>query len=362
VTARRGVEIAAVGMTTSLGLTAARTAASVRAGIARFAETSIYDDRGAPLVMALVPDDDLPPLVATLAGALSARTERMVRLVGAALREAIVGAPDTEALATGPRPDLIPLLLALPEQLPGQPAPAGAEVLAAIAAQSGLDFNLKRSRVFPSGRAGGFLALSEAIERLSSLADGYVVVGGVDSPLDDGLIDALIDEGRLRAEGVLDGFIPGEGAAFLLLAPEGTCQRRLDREPLARIDGAALGREKGHRYSAEDYLGEGLDEALRGLFAASPSASPIRTVYAGLNGESFHAKEWGIAALRHRARFAEGLRIEHPADCLGDPGAAMAPLLLALAALGIQGGYRQAPCLVWSSSDLEPRGAALLER
>ena len=60
-------------------------------------------------------------------------------------------------------------------------------------------------------------------------------------------------------------------------------------------------------------------------------------------------------------RFAENFEVEHPADCLGDAGAALGPILLGLAALGLEKGYRGSPCLVWSTSDREPRGAALLQ-
>ena len=86
----------------------------------------------------------------------------------------------------------------------------------------------------------------------------------------------------------------------------------------------------------------------------------MRCVYAGLNGEGLVAKEWGVAYLRSAERFAEGFEVEHPADCLGDAGAALGPILLGLAAIGLEKGYREGPCLVWSTSDREARGAALL--
>jgi 3-oxoacyl-[acyl-carrier-protein] synthase-1 len=49
--------------------------------------------------------------------------------------------------------------------------------------------------------------------------------------------------------------------------------------------------------------------------------------------------------------------MHHPADCLGDTGAACGPIMAGLAALGIAGGYRRSPCLVYGSSDDGPRAA-----
>ncbi len=348
--APRGAEILAVGMTTSVGMTAQTTAASVRAGVSLFRETSILDRRFNPIVMATVPDVDLPPLAAALeaAAGLTTRQMRMLRLAGAALRESLSGME---------RPDRIPVLLAAPEPHPGRPAIVEPRFLEQLAVQADVPFNIQRSRVFPRGRAAGFAALAEAIERIASGNDGYVLVGGVDSHLDLYMLGTLDLEERIRADGVFDGFIPGEGAAFLLLTSLGN-GARIGRAPVARIDGAAIADEPGHRYSEEIYRGDGLDLAFRGLFAST--AGTVQTVYAGLNGESFNAKEWGVAYMRHRERFAEDFAIEHPADCLGDTGAALGPMLVGLAAIGVMKGYRHWPCLAWSSSDQAERGAAMV--
>jgi 3-oxoacyl-[acyl-carrier-protein] synthase I len=76
-----------------------------------------------------------------------------------------------------------------------------------------------------------------------------------------------------------------------------------------------------------------------------------------MNGESHWAKEWGIGFLRNRAAFSERHGLHHPADSLGDTGAACGPILVGLAALGIRDRYRRTPCLVYGSSDRGPRAA-----
>ncbi|HWH21645.1 MAG TPA: hypothetical protein VN671_14005, partial [Solirubrobacterales bacterium] len=85
-------------------------------------------------------------------------------------------------------------------------------------------------------------------------------------------------------------------------------------------------------------------------------------VYAGLNGESHWAKGWGVSHIRNGRFFAEALRMEHPADCMGDPGAALGPIMLGLAADRQARGLDQAPTLVWCASDRGECAAALVAR
>ncbi|MFY0562875.1 beta-ketoacyl synthase N-terminal-like domain-containing protein [Archangium lansingense] len=348
-----GGEVLGVGMVSPIGLNGVSTAAAVRAGITRFRETEHLTREEEPLVMSLVADEYLPPLAEPLQDLeLLSRHERMLKLAGLALRECLSDLPWSESL---------PLFLGLPEVLPGELVPAEPlpPFLDLLAVQSGRRWD-KRSRLYAAGRAAGMVALQAALELLGSGKVPCVIVGGVDSYLDEALLALLRDENRLRAHGTYDGFIPGEGAAFLMLALAGTA-RKLKREPLAKLDVASIGKEPGHRYSREVYRGEGLAATFRDLFESAPSpAMPVRTVYAGLTGEGLHSKEWGVAYLRHQECFSEAFQLVHPADCLGDPGAALGPLMLGLAALGMRRGYRASTCLVWCSSDLESRGAALL--
>lgn len=349
--AQRGADILDVGMVSAVGLSAVLTAAAVRAGTCRFRDSPVLDRDFEPIVMGLVPSAELPALAPALgsAGEPVSRRERMLRLAGRALRESLKN--ETRIKST-------PVLLAAPDAHPGYPFPLDPSFLEQLAVQADLPFDLARSRLFPHGRAAGFLALREALDRLQSGAAERIVVGGVDSHLDGMLLAALEHEGRILGGG-RDGFIPGEGAGFLLLGRPRSA-RKSSPEPLARLDEAAHALEPGHRYSSEVYLGAGLDAAFGRLFAALPAMAPVQTVYAGLNGESFNGKEWGVACIRHREHLAEDFAIEHPVDCFGDPGAALGAMVVGLAAIGIHRGYRRAPCLLWCSSDLAERGAALV--
>jgi 3-oxoacyl-[acyl-carrier-protein] synthase-1 len=331
---------------------AKQTATSERAGVARLSESTICNRDFRSIVMALLPEEELPPLAEALEAMtdLTLRQRRMLRLAAPALKEAVAD--------IGPPADT-PLLLAFPEALPGRPAPAGGKFLEHLAKQSGVTFRIAGSCVFPNGRAAGFLALAQALALLDTGKESRVIVGGVDSHLDLHLIGTLDAESRLLADGVMDGFIPGEGASFLLL---GAAAGERGGPPRSRILAVATGTERGHRYSEEPYLGEGLAATFQELFSTAGVKEPVQTVLAGLNGEHFGAKEWGTALMRSKKAFADAMRLEHPVDCFGDPGAALGPLLLGIAAIGVREGHLGEPCLVWSSSDRGERGAALLQR
>jgi len=92
----------------------------------------------------------------------------------------------------------------------------------------------------------------------------------------------------------------------------------------------------------------------------SGGAVPIELVMAGFTGESLHAKEWGVAHVRNRRGFAEGLRVEHSAEYMGDAGAALGPLMLGVAVVGMRDGSVRGPAMVWGSSDYEDRGALIV--
>lgn len=346
------IVIASAGLVSPIGLSLPETAASARARVARLREIPWLDRRFEPFIVGRVPDDGLPELAEALAPLpLQAREARMLRLAHAALEEAL--APWVQARG-GP----VPVLLGLPEHhttVPLQPT----EFLARLAVQCPQLIDVPHSLAVPRGRAAGVMALREARARLLRGDVGAVLVGGVDSLLDLYVLGTLDLQGRIRNEVNSDGFSPAEGAAFVLLTTaEVAWQRGL--QPLATLQGAAIGQEPGHLYAEAPYLGEGLAATLSGLLQEAPPPAPIQTVYISFNGERYWAREFGVARLRQTQAFHGEHAMEHPAECFGDLGAAHGPALVALAAHGLARGYRSPPCLVCASSDHGDRAAALL--
>lgn len=347
------------GLVTSVGLGAPQTFSSVRAGLSGFRESAICNGRFEPHVLALLPDEVLPPPApALVAAGLTSRQGRLLRLAALAAAEALAGLGEGGAAAR------IPLFLATPERHPDLPEPLGAEFLDHLDAQfraAGLAWDRAQSRCYPTGRAGGLIAVDQALQHLAADQASYVLAGGVDTCLDLRLLATWDREGRILGGRVMDGFIPGEGAGLLLLGrpeapPPPGC------EPIARILKVAVTNEPGHRASAEPYRGDGLAAAFAGVLRAPGLLrAPVATIFAGLNGENFMAKEFGTASLRSSAELRSERVVEHPADCFGDIGAALGPVLLALAGMGLQSGSHEGPALVWCSSEGPKRAAALMD-
>ncbi len=347
------IVIASAGVVSPIGLSLAETAAAARSRTARLREIAWLDRRFEPFIVGTVPDNGLPELAAPLAELpLQYREARMLRLAHVALEEAL--APLQPALGR------VPLLLGLPEQHTTLPIDPQA-FIARLNVQLPDRLDVARSVAAPRGRAAALMALREATARLARGDSEFVLVGGVDCLVDLYVLGTLDLQGRIRNEVNSDGFSPSEGAAFLLLCKAATAQQhRL--QPLSRLLGSANGREAGHIYSEEKYLGEGLASTFELLLSEAPPPSPIGTVYCSFNGERYWAREFGVARLRQSKSFAPDQTMEHPAECFGDMGSAHGPALAALAAHGVRHGYRAAPCLVYASSDHGDRAASLLAR
>jgi 3-oxoacyl-[acyl-carrier-protein] synthase-1 len=342
--------IVRVGACCSVGLDAAQTAASLRARISRKRETQLLDGDMQPVLMGHLDDEHLPPLAQSLRKRRRASPiePRMLRLAAGPLREVL----SAEFSGT-----MLPLLLATPPPLPDYPFVSD-EFVAFLGEQAERKLILESSRTLPDGHTGLFAAILAARdELLGPRRAEFVIVGGVDSYLEDERIAALERAGRLRTRGPQDAFTPGEAAGFMVLTTEASCRHR-GITPLAWITQVALaGPSERLDASLSNACATVLDAA-RGSTPTPPP--PIPLVMAGLGGESHTAKAWGVTHVRNREHFATPLRIEHPAESIGDCGAALAPIMMTTAILHMRAGIAPGPALVWACSDSGQAGALLL--
>lgn len=346
------VVIVGVGMVTAVGLSAAETAASVRSGTMRFGESPFRDKRFHPITLAEVPEEGLPPVtpLGTTASGYTSRELRLLRLATAALRESL-----TPIAGRGSR---VGLCLALPEGETTRPFNRPA-FLHAVCTLAGHAVDVALSDASHTGRAGGLTAIGHAAQIVQQGFADFMVAGSIDSYRDPFVLAQLEKTQRLKSAANMDGFIPGEGAGFLVLGRSSTAAAH--RVPaFASVSPVSGGFEPGHLASTEPYRGDGLAAVFRQLTAIGAVQSPVGEVYSSMNGENHWAKEWGVAYLRNKAMFQETHGMHHPADCFGDTGAACGPVLVGLAALGIKQGYRRAPALVYGSSDSGPRSALVV--
>ncbi|MGH8228996.1 MAG: beta-ketoacyl synthase N-terminal-like domain-containing protein, partial [Steroidobacteraceae bacterium] len=232
--------------------------ASARAGLSRIGSSPMLDRHSQPIQMGLVPDEalepELPPEIDALP--LPARARRMLRLGVPALRSVLKQA--------GERP--LRLYLGLP-QLGLDEAPWMKGFSLYLAKAAGAVIDAPGCRVVPAGRAAALVALELALSALEQEPSRPVVVGGIDTYLDPRLLASLDAEGRILGPTVSDGFIPGEGAAFLVLMHERVHAHEHEHSPESAASGkgtsvtvaaAASVQDPGHRLGSEPARGEGL--------------------------------------------------------------------------------------------------------
>lgn len=323
--------------------------AAARAGIGRIVNSHVMDRNLEPIQMGLVPEDalgELNPEIDKLP--LPSRARRLLRLA----------VPALQAMGKNlGRP--LPVFLGLPD-LKAANAPWLARMPAYLQKLTDGIVDREGSAVVPHGRAAGLMALELALNAIQTDSTATVIVGGVDSHLDLRLLAKLDSERRILGPRVMDGFVPGEGAAFYTLSGTGATQVG-PRGPRVVVHAAGSAMDPGHRYGSEPAKGEGLANAMLALRQRTGALpGPIATTFAGFNGESFDAKMWGVARLRHNDFFSPTMVIEHPADKYGDAGAATGAILMALAARSLVSGARLGPALVWAASDREPRACAIV--
>jgi 3-oxoacyl-[acyl-carrier-protein] synthase I len=338
---------------TAVGTDATQTCASVRAGLVRLSQLPTFApttrdpgwDPEEPLLAACVPD-------------LSLELPLRARLLALAMR-VLRRLPARVGLTRG-RLSETALLVALPfDDAAVQAEGVSSLFLSELLAASGLPAP-GVVRVLAGGHTAAFELLAEAERLLAEERVASVIVLAVDSYLTPPRLAALDEARRVRSERNVDGFIPGEAAAAVFLEPQTVVRRRGGRE-LAVVRSPGLASEASVVTSDVQSTGRGLGEAIgRALEAAPPGPCPW--VLCDLNGESYRAYEWGMAMARLPERLGSVGRLQHPADCLGDIGAASGAMLLGLAARAFSRGYAPAgEALLWTASDGPTRAAVRVE-
>lgn len=310
--------VTAVGAVSAAGATAAQTAASIRAGLSGFREHAFYESLshdpewvpGEPLLAAAWPGVD-PALVGP---------SRLLELAAPALAEA----GDRAALKRADLADSA-LLLALPDPDPDVAGwPLGDDFADALLGVTGLT-GFSHRVTNQSGHTGAFELLRDAHDLLVNGRHRFCWIVGVDSFLCPDRLETWDADWRLRSERNADGFIPGEAACALLLELPAHAEQR-GAPVRARVEALSMAEEPQPLTGDRVSTGRGLCEALA---AVVPDGRGAGWVACDLNGESYRAFEWGLARARLSDRLADVSILEHPADCVGDVGAATGALLIA---------------------------------
>lgn len=179
---------------------------------------------------------------------------------------------------------------------------------------------------------GHCLFFEDLILAVSALRDGHcpaVIVGSVDSLCTSTVLDRLCQAGKLKSGTEPEGIVAGEAAGAVVLELESHARSR-NAHIYAYLSSWGSGVEADPWTETAPSLAEGLTEAFREAFMSLPGrGEEIEMVIADLNGERGRSYEWSCAAGRVLASTRKDRELRHPADCVGDCGAAMGAVLLA---------------------------------
>jgi 3-oxoacyl-[acyl-carrier-protein] synthase-1 len=351
--ARESVALAVtgIGMVTPLGLDAWESCASLRAGLSLMQDLDVTVENDW--------FDDVPVVGCPVSGLTDELLglARWTRLAGRALEDLLEkSALDRESLAR------LALWIALPPpDRPGTDERLGRELARRLEERLAIAGLAQRARVIPEGHAAAIKALAEAREQISAGAIDGAIVGGVDSLIEPETLEGLLAAKRLKTEDHVDGMIPGEAAAFFLVEkPERAAARKA--RVLARIDGVGLGEEEHTIDSDQPSAATGLSDAIEAALLDVPKRGATTGLLVGdLTGESYRAKEFGTMVSRALSHLEQQWTLWHPADGIGDTGAASAAVATCMAARAIERGHAPgARALVFAGSDHGLRGAVSL--
>lgn len=334
------IAILASGMVTCVGFDAANSCAAIQCAMDNFQETRFMDQGGEWIVGAEV------PLENNVRG-----RDKLLAMAEMSLRECIGAAPPSYT------PGETALLVCLAEDdRPGRLKGLDKSFLDDLQSCIGTSFH--RSSAFISqGRVGGMQALCQARELLGAMVVQHVLVVGVDSYLESKTLKAFENQFRLKTSECSDGFIPGEGAAALLLNMPSQNQNADG----FLFMGVGFGLEQSHILSEQSLRADGMSKAVQGALAeAGFSLGHVDFRLTDLSGESYGFKEASLTISRNLKEVKPEFPIWTPADCMGETGAAVVPCLICIAMAAFQKDYAPGPRLICHVSNNGPERASAI--
>jgi len=313
-------------------MTAAATAAAVRAGISGFgAHPFVVDTAGKRMIVAAAP----------YVGVDVTGAARLAELAAPAAAEAIAS---LSALPIRQLP--VSLFVGLPPMRPGRGNDVADTVVARVREELPSFCRVATIGVSEFGHAAGTMAIHRAWQAVRSGASEFALAGGVDSYLEPDTLEWLEENDQVHSAGPENnayGFVPGEAAGFVLLTTTSAAQRHQLSVALELVS-VAVAHETKLIKTDTVCTGEGLVALFRAL-AGDPPTITADHLYCDMNGEPYRADEFGFATTRAAGMLREPAAFTTPADCWGDVGAASGPLLLLLAEAATRKRYAAGPVL-----------------
>jgi 3-oxoacyl-[acyl-carrier-protein] synthase-1 len=332
------VAILASGMVTGVGLNAASSCAAIRCAITNFAETRFMDKGGEWIIGSEVP---LPQPWRGRA--------KLLRLVVPAIIECLSSVPSLN-------PESIPLLLCVAEsERLGRLAGLDQSFFDEVETDLGMRFH-RESAIIPQGKVAGVTAIQLARQLITDKTVSYCLVAGVDSFLVAGTLAGYEKQSRLHTSKNSDGFIPGEAGAAILI---GHMNETTDGGIVCL--GIGTGQETATVNSGEPLKGDGLVTAIRAaLTGANRTMADVDYRMTDLSGEQYGFKEASLAVSRTLRQRKERFELWHPADCIGDVGAAIVPCMLSVCMVAAKKKYAPGKAVLCHAANDSGQRAAMI--
>jgi 3-oxoacyl-[acyl-carrier-protein] synthase I len=331
--------IMSTGLMSAVGLSAPAACAAIRAGLTNPTQTNFLDSAGEPIMSHCV------PLEEPWRGC-----EKLARMAAAVIEECLAHVARNEWAG-------IPLLLCTAETArPGRLDGLEDRLPAQIAELLGTQFS-PLSAVIPHGRVAAAVAVLQAGKLIYEKRVPAVLIVATDSLLTGPTLRQFEKAGRLLTSNNSNGFIPGEGAAAVLIG------KPSDATQLC-IQGLGFGVETATIEAEVPLRANGLTQAMRAAVAqAGVRMHDLDFRIADLSGEQYYFKEAALALGRTlRATKSEIFDVWHPAECIGEAGSVIGPALFAVADVACRKGYALGPSiLVHAANDAGQRAAIILQ-
>ncbi len=326
------------GLVTPVGLTAPATCAAIRAKLANPTETRFIDSRSQWMMGHQVLLDE----------PWQGRA-KLTRMAALAIDECLADVPRDVWPS-------IPMLLGVAErERPGRLDGLDDQLFVDIEDALGVKFS-ERSLIVPHGRVSIGIAMTQARRLIADGSASSALIVAVDSLLNWPTLNAYETSERLLTATNSNGFAPGEGAVALLVGSAGKGRKVVCTGIGHAIESATIHVERPLR-------GEGLAQAIgAALQESGVTMKDLDYRIADLSGEQYYFKEAALAFSRVAKIRKESFDLWHPAECLGEAGAATGALMLAVAHAACLKGYAPGPrVLCHAAADNGRRTAVVLE-
>jgi 3-oxoacyl-[acyl-carrier-protein] synthase-1 len=172
-------------------------------------------------------------------------------------------------------------------------------------------------------------------------------------------LSAFEERERILTSKNSNGFIPGEAGAAVLIGPG----RQTDKVGMSVL-GIGFGKEEATIESEKPLRADGLVQAIKeAMSSAGVKMLELDYRITDIGGEQYYFKETALAMSRILRDFKEDFDFWHPADCIGEVGAAMVPCALGIALSASRKSYALGEkVLCHFSNDDSDRAALILQQ